>query len=109
MEIEKVEVLKIEFDGFDWDLANITKVQKHKVSILEVENLFKEETLILPDQDHSQKEQRYIAAGEGDQKPLFVVFTFRQKAVSFLIRPISARYMHKKESEFYEILKKSFS
>lgn len=33
---------------------------------------------------------------------MFVVFTFRQQEGRRLIRPLSARYMHKKEIEGYE-------
>lgn len=33
---------------------------------------------------------------------MFIVFTFRRKGEEVLIRPTSARYMHKKEIEAYE-------
>jgi uncharacterized protein len=33
---------------------------------------------------------------------VFIVFTFRRKGDEVLIRPISARYMHRKEVEAYE-------
>ena len=33
---------------------------------------------------------------------MFIVFTFRRKGDEVLIRPVSARYMHKKETEAYE-------
>jgi hypothetical protein len=33
---------------------------------------------------------------------VFIVFTLRRKGEEALIRPISARYMHKKEIEAYE-------
>jgi hypothetical protein len=43
---------------------------------------------------HLGEEEQFLAVGySSDRKPLFVVFTIR----SNLIRPISARYMHKKE------------
>ena len=32
----------------------------------------------------------------------FLVFTLRKRGVETLIRPISARYMHKKEVQHYE-------
>jgi uncharacterized DUF497 family protein len=33
---------------------------------------------------------------------VFIIFTLRRKGDELLIRPISARYMHKKEIEVYE-------
>ena len=33
---------------------------------------------------------------------MFVVFTIREKEGDLFIRPISARYMHRKETEGYE-------
>jgi uncharacterized protein len=33
---------------------------------------------------------------------MFVAFTFRERDGATFIRPISARYMHKKEIEAYE-------
>jgi uncharacterized DUF497 family protein len=40
--------------------------------------------------------------GNGDGRRVFLVFTLRRKGDKQLIRPISARYMHKKEIESYE-------
>jgi len=33
---------------------------------------------------------------------VLIVFTLREKADDTFIRPISARYMHRKEIEYYE-------
>jgi uncharacterized DUF497 family protein len=33
---------------------------------------------------------------------VFIIFTLRRRGDEVLIRPISARYMHKKETETYE-------
>jgi uncharacterized protein len=38
----------------------------------------------------------------GNGRRVFLVFTLRGKGDKQLIRPISARYMHKKEIESYE-------
>jgi uncharacterized protein len=35
-------------------------------------------------------------------RALFVAFTFRMKGEAVFIRPVSARYMHRKEIEAYE-------
>lgn len=37
-----------------------------------------------------------------DGRHIFVVFTLRDRGADRLIRPISARYMHRKEIEHYE-------
>jgi len=58
--------------------------------------------MILPDTEHSQKEFRFRAIGRTEQeRAIFVVFTMRRRAGERFIRPISARYMHKKEVEHY--------
>jgi hypothetical protein len=58
---------------------------------------------ILPGAAHSQREKRLRAIGRTDKgRGVFIVFTLRSKGDELLIRPISARYMHKKEIEAYE-------
>lgn len=86
--------------GFDWDDGNWPKCGKHGVSREDVERLFLDgEAVVAPDLKHSTPtESRHIAAGRVDGRALFVAFAFRGN----LIRPISARYMHAKESSNYE-------
>jgi hypothetical protein len=43
-----------------------------------------------------------FAWDKGKGRGVFIVFTLRRKGDEVLIRPISARYMHKKEIEAYE-------
>ena len=58
---------------------------------------------VAPDPDHSIQEDRFIAVGwNAAGRPLFVAFTFRVAGDQRLIRPVSARYMHKKEIAGYE-------
>ena len=46
---------------------------------------------------------RYIAAGKAGERNIFVVFTMREDEAGIeRIRPISARYMHQKETERYD-------
>lgn len=93
----------MEFAGFDWDGGNREKCQRHGVSVSEIESLFRGEPLVGPDPLHSQAERRLRAIGRtGAERALFVVFTWRMKAGERLIRPLSARYMHRKEIEAYE-------
>jgi uncharacterized protein len=61
-----------------------------------------------PSAADSQKESRFCAVGQtASGRKVFLVFTLRRKGDKHrgdeqLIRPISARYMHKKEIESYE-------
>lgn len=87
-------------NGFEWDVGNDTKNQKHGVSTTEAEQLFfNEPLLILDDTGHSVDELRYHALGiTSDNRLLHVTFTVRNTK----IRVISARDMHRKERAFYE-------
>ena len=92
----------MEFSGFDWDDANREKCRKHGMTIAAIERLFLRGVTVLPDAGHSQRETRLRAIGRtGDGRTAFVVFTIRDRADGQLIRPISARYMHKKEIDHY--------
>ena len=93
----------MEFDGFDWDGGNHGKCQKHGLAIAEIEGVFSQPVVVLPDKENPQGEQRFRAIGTASKgRKVFVVFTLREHGDSVLIRPISARYMHKKEVESYE-------
>ena len=97
----------MEFEGFEWDAGNVEKCQKHGVSIIEIESLFLSQPIIGPDPQHSASKQRFRAAGRtASGRALFVVFTWRTGSDDRLLRPISARYMHRKEIEVYEARKK---
>jgi uncharacterized protein len=88
---------------FDWDDGNRAKCRKHGVSIAEVEGLFAGVLFIEPDVAHSGREQRFRAVGRTvSGRSVFVVFTMRQQGDRQLIRPISARFMHRKEVVIYE-------
>jgi uncharacterized DUF497 family protein len=92
----------MEFDGFDWDEGNLDKCTKHGVSIAEIEWLFTGSALMLPDHAHSVGEPRRWAIGQTGRRHIFVVYTIRTKDGRRLVRPISARYMHRKEVAHYE-------
>ena len=88
----------MQFDGFDWDDGNREKCQKHGVSIAEVEALFEGMVLVGPDAAHSTSEKRLRAIGRtATGRNIFVVFTWRLKDGRRFVRPVSARYMHRKE------------
>ncbi len=89
--------------GFDWDAGNREKCQKHGVSVAEIEIVLTSELRVTPDPAHSDEEERFIGIGRtAEGKAIFVAFTFRLREGERLIRPISARYMHKKEIQAYE-------
>ena len=89
--------------GFDWDDGNRAKCQVHGVSIAEIEALFARPVAVLPDPEHSNAEERFKAIGTTDVgRHVFVVFTVRDRDGVRLIRPLSARFMHRKEIAHYE-------
>ena len=89
--------------GFDWDQGNVEKCQAHGISIEIIEAVFEAPVVILPDLEHSQNEERLRAIGrDACGRHVFVVFTVRRTNKAFLLRPISARYMHRKEVAAYE-------
>jgi uncharacterized DUF497 family protein len=90
------------FSGLDWDSGNLTKCQRHGVSIEEVNAMFGGEPRYRPDTVHSVDEQRYLATGRtAAGRALFVIFTIRERDDGRYVRPISARYMHAKEASRY--------
>ena len=90
--------------GFDWDDGNIQKCRKHGVTAEAIENLFLSGSLrVEPDVANSVTETRFRAIGRTEGgRAIFVVFTLRDRGEGTLIRPIGARYMHKKEIDTYE-------
>jgi len=90
--------------GFDWDNGNREKCQKHGMSIGEIEAVFNGPVVILPDREIASGERRLKAIGRTPSgRHAFIAFTWRaERAGTALLRPISARYMHKREVEAYE-------
>ena len=89
-------------DGFDWDEGNAQKNDAHDVSMVESEQVFfNEPLLLLEDIKHSESELRLHALGKtNEDRRLHITFTLRQGNTK--IRVISARDMHKKERLYYE-------
>jgi len=89
--------------GFDWDGGNREKCQKHGLTIAVIENLLRSPLGVFPDPQHSKREERFKAIGRTeDGRAVFIVFTLRGRDGETLIRPISARYMRRKEIDHYE-------
>ena len=96
-------IVILEANGFDWDKGNRAKCEKHGLSIGAIESLFTRPLAIFPDAAHSQREKRFRATGRTDKgRGVFIIFTLRREGDEVLIRPISARYMHKREIKAYE-------
>lgn len=97
-------MLDLPFECFDWDAANIAKCRKHGASLAEIEYALIHDAMLLhPDIKHSRDEERFVAVGQtANGRFLFVALTFRTIAGKRAVRPISARYMHRKEAERYE-------
>src|SRR5689334_25325091 len=89
--------------GFDWDQGNREKCRKHGVTLAEIEALFHGDVRIAPSPKLGHTEERFVAVGRtAEGRPLFVAFTLRSRFGRQLIRPISARYMHRKEIDAHE-------
>lgn len=83
--------------SFEWDSGNWPKCGKHGVSREEIEQMFLGSPAVHADPFESEKRMRAIGKTLAGRY-LFVVFIFRENK----LRPISARYMHQKEIDFYE-------
>lgn len=84
-------------DEFDWDDGNWPKCGSHGVTKAEIESLFGNDPLIVPDPFPHENRLRAIGkAGSG--RHVYCVFTLRETR----LRPISARFMHEKEVQRYE-------
>ena len=93
----------MEFAGFDWDSGNRKKCQIHGMSIAAIESVFDHPVVVLPDKENEQNEQRFRAIGSTSEgRKAFIVFTWRNREKRQLVRPVSARYMHKREVKNYE-------
>ncbi len=93
--------MNFKISGFSWDTGNWPKCGKHGVSKEEIEELFRLTPAVMP--DPFPDEPRLRAIGKTSKgRYIFLVFIIRSHDKENFIRPISARYMHKKEIEHYE-------
>jgi len=87
--------------GFEWHpVKAASNLKKHKVSFEEASTVFKDTRRIeVPDQWHSDDEQRYLGIGRSIQgRILRIYYTFR----AMKIRIISARLAERWERNEYE-------
>ena len=91
---------------FQWDQSkNLANIKKHKISFEEAKTVFFDENArLIPDPEHSVKEERFIILGFSIKlKLLIVVHTY--KVNDEIIRIISARKATKSESKYYNEVK----
>ena len=75
-------------EGFEWDAANLEKIEARGFSAADVERAFLNgRGTVFPDRKHSEEEQRYWLIGVTDRgRHITVPFTMRDER----IRPITA-------------------
>lgn len=96
-----VYTLCMRVNGFDWDNGNWPKCARHGVSREEIEQVLLGAPAVMPDPCPEEPRMRAIgktAAG----RYVFLVFMLRAIDGQLRLRPISARYMHRKEIDHYE-------
>lgn len=91
----------MKISGFDWDTGNWPKCGKHGVSREEIEEIFEGTPAVMADPHPGEPRTRVIGKTRSGRY-VFLVFMPRTVQGRTLIRPISARYMHKKEIDHYE-------
>ncbi|MBE7440581.1 MAG: BrnT family toxin [Spirochaetales bacterium] len=87
--------------GCDWNKGNAEKVSnRHSVHPAECEEVFfHDPILVIPDEMHSESEDRFHVLGRtATYRLLFLVFTIRRNK----IRIISTRNMTRREQKAYE-------
>jgi hypothetical protein len=97
------QILRVQVGGFDWDEGNREKCGRHGVSTLEAEEVFSDDAVqVFPDLRHSGGEPRLLGIGRTRRgRFCFVAFTLRMLGQHAMIRPISVRYMHRREVAKY--------
>ncbi len=91
---------------FEWDPDKAkTNLRKHKISFERAVTIFRDPNLLsIPDEDHSELEERWVTMAVEESGILLVIsHTFKNDSRSIArIRIISARKATRKETEQYE-------
>ena len=88
--------------GFDWDDGNWPKCGKHGVTQTEIEEVLLNTPAVMPN-PHAEEPCMRAIGKTSKGRYVFLVFMIRQFNDQFFLRPISARFMHQKEIDHYEI------
>ena len=86
---------------FDWDEGNWPKCGKHGVSREEIEQVLLGAPAVMADPHMQEPRLRAIGKTQAGRY-VFLVFLLRESEAKTKLRPISARYMHRKEIDHYE-------
>lgn len=93
--------------NFEWDATKAaTNQRKHGVSFDRATTVFNDQFMLsIPDDEHSETEERWLTLGRADNdKLLVVIHTFEEsKAGVANIRIVSARLATKHEQRQYEV------
>ena len=90
---------------FEWDFRKAkSNFTKHKISFERATTIFRDPNLLsIPDEEHSESEERWLTMGLDDKGILLVIsHTFKNASVTVVIRIISARTATKTETKQYE-------
>lgn len=94
--------MDVSVQGFDWDAANLRKLEKHRVTQEEAEEIFYGFPLVDEGAYEKKGEKRYRCLGvTASGRYLAAFFTIRRG----LIRNISVRPMRRTERRAYEAAK----
>lgn len=103
IEVCRLAATRMQIAGFDWDRGNRFKGREHGVSLAAIESMFRSSIpccLTLCTRSPRSGSRRLggaqPAAGSSSSS------LWRARRGKRFIRPISARFMHKKEVEHYE-------
>ncbi|WP_209304334.1 BrnT family toxin [Pusillimonas caeni] len=91
---------RIRIAGFDWDSGNWPKCGKHGVSLAEIEAVLLKAPMVMADPHPGEPRMRAIGRTPTGRY-VFLVFVLKHVSGQAVLRPISARYMHKKEVAHY--------
>jgi uncharacterized DUF497 family protein len=91
---------------FEWDIRKAkSNLRKHKLSFDRATTIFRDPNLLsIPDEEHSESEERWITMGL-DETGMLLVLSHKFQSLnpdSSRIRIISARKATRKETEQYE-------
>ena len=88
---------------FDWDEGNLGHATRKGLTKDDIEYVLKNDPMVRPDRYPIDVEERWNAIGKTQEgRTAFIVFTFREVEEMLCLRPITARYMHRKEIEKYD-------
>lgn len=99
---------KVKIAGINWDSGNWPKCGKHGVGKADIDHVLRHMTFRIPDPNPDEPRFR-TAARAADGRPVFVVYTHRDRDGGLWLRPISARFMHDKEIAQYERIEASMA